>query len=543
MKFVIPFIILLIINCSGTAQTKVAPSKPKLIIGIVVEGMRADFLTRYQDQFSDGGFNRMLKNGTQFTNAEYDHLIAESSAGYATISSGTPPSQHGIVGNTWFQRLTGNEIYCVSDDKTVLIGTESKAKGFSPVNMLVNTVGDELKSASYKQSKVISIAPNDYAAILAGGHSADIALWFDKNTGDWISSSFYAAELPNWVKRFNNKRLPDLYLEKLWTPFQDLPRYKSSMGDESPYEKGFEGGKKTFPYTLSSLKADAGNFGILHATPEGNTIVKDLAVSAIVNEDLGRDQFPDLLMLGFSAGANIGQYFDIRSMEHADIYLRLDQELERFFDFVNDYVGLENTLIFVTSDRGSSDSPDFLKDMRQPYGIFKEQAAISLLRSYMRALYNKGGFIDGFSANQLYLRRTDIEDSKISLEEVQTKTAEFLIEFGGVSNVVTAKDLETSYFADGMLRKAQNSYFRKRSGDVMLILQPGYRNENGKSNHSGYREFTHVPLVFFGWKTQHQTIHRNVLQTDIAPTLSQILQIAPPNATTGKVLTELQPAK
>lgn len=523
------------------SQGKTPPEKPKLVIGIVVEGMRADFLQRYGEQFGEGGFRRLLFGGAQFTNAEYDYLITESSAGYATIASGTNPSQHGIVGDKWFQRLSGNEIYCVSDDKTAMLGTEEKLKGMSPRNLAVNTIGDELKAATFKQSKVISISPKDYGAVLTGGHAADAAVWYDNKTGKWISSNYYYTELPNWVSRFNNKGLSELYCQKQWTLSQDLPRYRSSLSDDSSYENGFEGGNKTFPYNLTALKNTAGNFSILHQTPEGNTLVKDLAVSAIVNEDLGRDNFPDLLMLSFSAGANITPDFGIRSLEHADIYLRLDQDIAKLLEFVTDYVGMENCLIFVTADRGSGDSQEFMKDMKQPTGVFKETAAMSLLRSYMRALYDKGGFIDGFFANQLYLRRTDIEDSKVELKDVQTKVANFLIEFGGVSATVTANDLETRYFGDGMLRRAQNSYYRKRSGDVIIVLEPGFRNENTKNQTSGYREFTHVPLLFYGWKMTHQHVSRKVSVTDIAPTISNFLQIEAPNASTGQALSEIIP--
>ncbi len=537
-------ILLLTVLYPLRAQSGKTPKKPKLIIGITVEGMRADYIYRYWEQFGEGGFRRLINEGTQFTNAEYDYLITQSSAGYATVATGTQPSQHGIVSDRWFERFTGSEVYCVADGKTKILGndTEDKQeKGMSPRKMAVSTLGDQIRITTFKQSKVISIAAQDYGAVLSGGHSANAAFWFDAKTGNWVSSSYYFDKLPAWAERFNRKKLPDLYLQKDWELLQVKRKYKSSMNDDCDYEKGFGEGLKVFPYTLNLLKDIDGDYTIVQESPVGNLLTKDFAVSAIVNEDLGRDNYPDLLTVSFSANANVAKKFGIRSLEIADMYLRLDQDLAKFIAFVDDYVGLENTLIYLTADRGAADSPDFLQDMKLPHGYFKERAALSLLRSYTRALYDKGNFIQGFYANQLYLQRTVIEDAKVDLTDVQTRTADFLVNFTGVASVVTAKELETRNFSDGMLKKAQNSYYRKRSGDVFLNLAPNYQAEGEENQFSAYREFTQVPLIFFGWKIKKQTVMRPVSITDIAPSIAQILKIAPPNAASGQVLQELLP--
>ncbi len=527
------------ISFNSIAQNETPSEKPRLIVSIFVEGMRYDYLYKYWDRFSKGGFKRLVDEGMFYKNAEYEYLYTKSSAGYATFVTGSNPSQHGIVNDSWYKRLSNKKEYCTYDRNVKVLGSDSEKDKNSPKSLLSSTFSDELRLSNFKQSKVISISPKDYAAVLPAGHLGNAAYWFDKKTGNWISSDYYFPQLPQWVNRFNNKKFPDIYLNKEWDTFLPHEKYDKCLGDDNSFEIGYIGGYNTFPYSLPILKTSAGNYNILNYTPFGNTYTKDFAVSAIVNENLGKDEYCDYLNISFTASSNITKKFSIRSVEIADTYIRLDRDLQHFINFINDFVGIENTIIILTSDRGSTDSPKLLKSVNMPGGYFKDKNAETLLKSFVRAVYNKDNFIEYFDGSNMYLNRNRIEDAKYDLNEIQQKIASFIVDFTGVANSVTSSDLEGRNYTSGMLMRAQNSYHKKRSGDISVILEPGYIPGSDKDYGSGYRNYTHVPLIFFGWKIKQGESYEAVSITDVAPTLARFLQIAYPNASTGKVLEEL----
>ncbi|MCF6364692.1 MAG: alkaline phosphatase family protein [Bacteroidales bacterium] len=535
-------ILLLLISAftfKSAAQKKTPPEKPKLIVSIVVEGMRYDYLYKYWDKFSEGGFKKLVNKGMFYRNAEYEYLYTKSSSGYATLVTGSNPSQHGIVNDWWYKRLSNKKVYCVYDKNVTALGTDSENYKNSPKSLLASTFSDELRLSNFKQSKVISISPKDYAAVLPAGHLGNAAYWFDKKTGNWISSSYYFPQLPKWVNRFNSKKFPDIYLFKEWDTFLPKEKYNECLGDDNSFEIGYLGGHNTFPYQLPMLKKDAGNYDILNYTPFGNTYTKDFAVSAIVNENLGKDEYCDYLNISFTASSNITKKFSIRSMEIADTYIRLDRDLQHFINFIDDFVGIENTVIILISDRGSTDSPRLLKNINMPGGYFKDKNAETLIKSFVKAIYNNDNFIEYFDGSYMYLNRNRIEDEKFKLAEIQNKIASFIVDFTGVANSVTSNDLESRNYTSGMLMRAQNSYHKKRSGDISIILEPGYVPGSDNEYGSGYRNFTNVPLIFYGWKIKAGESYKSVSITDVAPTLARFLQIAYPNASTGKVLEEL----
>jgi hypothetical protein len=523
----------------GLSQNKPIPEKPKLIISIFVEGMRYDYLYHYWDYFSEGGFKALVNKGMFYKNAEYKYLYTKSSSAYATFVTGANPSQHGIVNDTWYKQLANQKIYCTYDPNVEVLGSTVKEEKHSPHQMLISTFSDELKLSNFKQSKVISISTKDYAAVLPAGHLGNGAYWMDKKTGNWISSTYYFNSIPSWVTRFNEKKFPDIYLSKSWDTFLPFEKYTMCLGDDNSFEDGFLGGDKTFPYVLPELKAKYMSYDILNSTPYGNTYTKDFAVSAIVNEELGKDDYCDYLNISFTANEKIARQFSIRSMEMADAYIRLDRDLEHFLNFVNDFVGLENTIVILSSDRGSGDSPKLLESINMPGGTFKDKNAETLLESFLNAVYHEGDLIDYFDGSYLYLKRNKILEKKLNLNEVQRKVADFLVDFTGVSNALTSEDLESRNFTYGMALKAQNSYHKKHSGDISVILEPGYVPGSDVSYGSGYRNYTHVPLIFYGWKIKPGESNRPISIEDVAPTLSGILRIAYPAGSTGIVLEEV----
>jgi predicted AlkP superfamily pyrophosphatase or phosphodiesterase len=523
-------------------RSRIPSEKPKLIVNIVVDQMRYDFIHRYWDKFGEGGIRKLVGSGTFCKNASYNYLINETAVGHSTIATGALPSHHGIISNNWYNSLRDAVVYCVEDEKVHTVGGSYESGLFSPRNLLASTIGDEINLASNFRSKVVGLALDNSAAILAAGHSADYAFWYDDETGNWVSSSYYIDSLPQWAREFNEKKLPESYLSRTWEPMHPLSEYTESGNDTSAFEIGL-GGRNFFPYDLDKLstpKRNERDYGILKYTPFGNVLTRDFATAIVINEELGKDEFTDYLTIGFSAMEYIGKYFGSNSVEVQDAMLRLDREIAHFIEFIDQNVGIQNTLIILTSDHGLAHSPAYLSSRKIPSGDFNPYSSLSLLGSYLNAIYGKGDWIRYYYGQQIYLNHELIESSGISYQEIQERTAQFLIQFEGVSNAVTSYTLQTSNFSEGIFHKMQNGYHQKRSGDVIINLAPGWIEKiNGDSYHSSYLGDNHVPLIWYGWKIKRSTLTRPVKMIDIAPTISNFLDIARPNVSTGDIILEL----
>lgn len=520
-------------------SSKIPPEKPKLIIGIVVEQMRYDYISRFWNQFGEGGFRRLVNEGNNCKNANYSHFFTQTGVNYATLVSGTTPSYHGIVSDEWYVPLKGKVVNCVEDEKEKTVGGSFEFGRISPRNMLTTTIGDEIRLSNFNQSKVISISLDGKPAVIAGGHNPSAAYWFDTESGNWVSGTYYMNDLPTWVNEFNNKKFPDMYMTRSWEPKLPVEKYIQCLTDDNPYETGING-RRTFPYSLTELGATKTkgkyNYGILKTTPFGNTLTRDFAINTIVSEQLGKDENPDLLMLSFSATENIGQNFGTSSIEVMDAFLKLDEDIAHLLTFLDSEIGKHNILIFFTSDHGAAANAEYLATTKIPVGYFSQTSSLSLLKSYLNAIYGKGEWVKHYHAQQVYLNHDLIEESKQSLSEVQDKTAQFLLQFTGVSNTVTATTLQNSYFSDGVFSKMQKGYNQKRSGDVIINLDPGWSEKNGSSasHNSSYSYDTHVPLVWYGWKIKRGEVFEKVDMISVAPTISYFLEIASPNASTGQ---------
>ena len=532
------------VNTSQAQNTPRIPSEsPRLIIGIVVEQMRSDYIARFWDKLGEGGFKKLINEGTYCRNASYDYFFTQTSVGHATIYTGAEPSSHGIVADEWYDRVSNKTMQAVTDESTKTVGGTFDAGRYSPRNMLGTTIGDEIKLSNLRQSKVYGISLDPVAAVLSAGHMADGAFWFDVENGNWITGSYYMQSLPNWVSAENDKKLAELYLNRTWDTEFPISQYTRCLTDENAYETGISG-RIVFPYVLPEItknKSISERYKLLKQTPFGNTLTKDMAIATMVNENLGKDEFTDLLAVSFAATEYIGNAFGPMSVELEDAFLKLDKDLEHFLNFVDDFAGKQNTLIFLTSDHGAAQTPGYLADSKVPVGSFNYNSALSLLRSYLNALYGGGEWVKGYYGQQLYLNSELIENSKLKLSDFQNVIAQFLIQFTGVANVVTAVSLQENLFVKGFRGKMQNGYFPRRSGDVFINLYPGWveKNDRATSHNSAYAYDTHVPLIWFGWKIKRDLLMHPVNITDIAPTVSSFMNIAAPNASTGKAIAEL----
>ncbi|PIP54344.1 MAG: alkaline phosphatase family protein [Bacteroidetes bacterium CG23_combo_of_CG06-09_8_20_14_all_32_9] len=547
MRFTVLFILsyFIFLNVGNAQKTKaIPPEKPKLVIGIIIDQMRYDYISRYWDKLEKNGFKRFVNEGAFCKNARQNYIYTQTGPGHATIYTGATPSINGIVSNEWYLRLKKQKVYCVEDSKAKTVGSDSDKGKMSPVNLLTTTIGDELRLSNQNKSKVISISLKDRAAILPGGHNPTAAYWYDNSTGNWITSSYYIDTLPKWVIDFNNKKLSDLYLDRLWTPLLSISEYNESLPDTNKYEKGFGNGQKCFPYDLSFLSKPLKkqrDFSILNITPFGNTFTHDFAIAAIIGENLGKNNFTDFLSVSFSSTDYIGHCFGPLAVETEDAYLRLDKEIAHFIDFIEFEIGKENVLIFLSADHGSSENPQYLLDNRLPGGVFKQYYALSLLKSYLNAVYGEGEWILTYLNQQIFLNHALIEDSKISLSEIQNKVASFLLQFNGVENAVTATTLQNNNFTKGIFMYMQNSFNQKRSGDVLINLEPGWIQDSDYDidHNTAYSYDTHVPLLWYGWKITRQTILREVHLVDVAPTIAIMLNIEYPSGCCGEPIYEL----
>lgn len=527
-------------NALAQMEASIPSDKPKLVIGIVVEQMRQDYIDRLWGNLSEKGIKKLAVSGCYCLNANYNYSLTQSAPGYATIVTGAEPSAHGIVSNFWYNKLNGQKVDCItSDNKYKPVGGSKDADvNISPANMLSTTFSDEAKFFSRSKSKVISMSLSKHASILSGGFTADAAYWFDYNEGVWMSSTYYLNTLPQWVKDVNNKKMPDEYLSRNWSPLLPLSKYNDVLEDSSKFEFGIDGMYKTFPYNYADITKTVHNYKLLSMIPEGNTLLNDLAIAAIYGEELGKDEFTDFLFINYCATEEIGKLFGPQSIEVQDMFLRLDKDLEHLISAIESIVGKNNCLIYLTSNHGVAEIPEYLLEQKMPAGYFKQYYMLALVKSYLKALYGDGDWILDFNNSQIFLNKSLIEDSQISINEMSDKIIDFILNSAGIANAISAYQFEHIIFTSGMPEKMQNSYNQKRSGDIMISLKPGWIEDIPycTDHNSGYSCNTHVPLIWYGWKVKKQKIFTPINITDIAPTISTVLGTPPPPIHSGKPL-------
>lgn len=539
-KHIILFIVLSFYLYDGIAQRikRIPPEQPKLIVQIVIDQMRYDYLNRFSKYMDEKGFRRLNEEGTTFSNANYNYIFNQKGVGEATISTGAQPTAHGIVAERWYNQLKDDEILSTHDENVNPVGSQNTDERKSPQNLLATTYCDELKLSNNNKSKVFGVSLDAYTGIFSCGHAANAVYWFDEFTGNWISSDYYVDSLSSWVRDFNEKRIVDLYAQREWNLLLSTEKYDECLADDNPFEKGIKN-QVIFPYDLSdfiNLKKKFPEYKIIKMVPYGNLLTKDFAISLIMNEELGKDDYTDVLCIGFNVSEHAGLKFGPKSYEIQDIFLRLDKDLEHFLDFIDEYLGKENVLVVLTASHGVSDIPEYLNSVKIPAGTFNGKSAVFLLSSYLNAVYGKGKWIKSYYNQQIFLNHTLIEDSNIPIAEMQEKITQFLIQFTGIANTVSANTLQNTNFTEGIFRKMQNSYNQERSGDIIINLKPGWIEEDSDcvSTNSGYIYDTHVPLFFYGWKIKRERITDPVDMSDIAPTISTLLAISFPNYCSGK---------
>ena len=538
--FVAIFAVSAICLNAQTPQANQPVARPKLVVGLVMDQMRWDYLYRYYDMYSEtGGFKKLLKEGFTCENAFLPYTPSITACGHASAYTGSVPAINGIAGNSWWDKEQNRTVYCTEDKSVNTVGSSSQQGKMSPRNMLVSTIADELRFSNNYRGKTIGIAIKDRGAILPAGHSANAAYWYDNSVGNWISSTYYMEQLPNWVNNVNAKKMPDQYYEKGWSLLYPAEKYVQSTTDDKAYETKTLGGN-TFPYDLKKYVGK--DYGKINTTPFGNSMTIEFAKEAVVNEALGADNIPDFLTVSFSSPDYIGHSYGPNSMEAEDAMLRLDAELGQFIQFLEKQVGKGQFTLFLTADHGAAPIPEFLQENKMPAG----RVYIGKLTDKLnKAVKDKFGINKGILSDdnyQLTLNKFSIDSAGIKFNEVVDFLVKQLQFEPGIDRAFAASELNTIPLPAPIRTKLINGYYPNRCGDIQVILKPnfieGYSNTG--TTHGLWNPYdTHIPLLWYGWGVKKGSLNREVYMTDIAATLAAMLHIQMPSGCIGNVITEL----
>ena len=524
-----------IFTAAAFAQT----SKPKLVVGLVIDQMRWDYLYRFNALYGEGGFKRMLKEGFTAENTFIPYVPTYTAVGHTCVYTGSIPAISGIVGNNWFDKTTGRGVYCTDDSTVSTVGSNSRAGKMSPANLWVTSITAELKLSNNFKSKVIGIALKDRGAILPAGHSANAAYWYD--AGRWITSTHYMTALPTWVEQFNNKGLVAKYMNQDWNTLLPMSSYGLSTADDKPYENSIRGERTvTFPHKLSLIDSITRKESF-RTTPFANTFTFDFAKAAIENEGLGKNTVTDFLAVSISATDYVGHSFGPNSVEIEDTYLRLDKDIANFLQYLDAKLGKGNYTVFLSADHAVAHIPAFLAEHKIPGGNFEDFDIRRELDSLIMAEFGLRNMVLSLQNYQVYLNITELEKQGKDVAAVKRSVIKALQAKPFIIAAFETDKLEATTLPQPLKTMLINGYNPKRSGDIEFTLKPGYFDGGVKgTTHGLWNPYdAHIPCLFFGWGVKQGKTNRETYMTDIAPTLAAMLKIQMPSGCVGKVITEL----
>jgi len=537
-----------LLSCSiASAQTKKTAAsqpknfpaevaRPKLVVGLVVDQMRWDYLYRYYNRYTNGGFKRLINEGFSAENTYIPYTPTYTACGHTCIYTGSVPAIHGIIGNDWYDPETKKNMYCTEDSTVVTVGSTPSSEGnMSPKNMLSNTITDELRIATNFKGKVIGISLKDRGSILPAGHAANAAYWYQGSTGNWITSSYYMNEVPTWIADYNKLKLANKFYAKNWETLYPIDTYVNSTADEQAYE----GKSSTFPHSLAQFAGK--NYDAIRSTPYGNTITLDLAKLAILSEDLGKDNITDFLAVSCSATDYVGHQYGPNSIEAEDTYLRLDKDFEEFFNYLDKQVGKGNYTIFLTADHGAAHVPGFMQKNKLPAGVVSDRDIASKLNTYLNDKFKVNNLVLRSMNNQINFDHDKTDKGDVSFDVIKSASIDFLKKLDGFANVVDISRISQSTLPEVQKKMITNGYNAKRSGDLYYILNPNWFNGSSTgTTHGNWNPYdSHIPLVFMGWGIKPGASNKTHYMTDIAPTLAALLHIQMPNGNVGEPITEI----
>jgi len=534
------FMSVITINAQKNKNSQV--ERPKLVVGLVIDQMRWDYLYRYYSKYGNDGFKRLLNKGYSLNNVHIPYVPTVTALGHTSIYTGSVPAIHGIAGNDWTDKETGKNVYCTTDESVQPVGTTNiKAGSHSPKNLWSTTVTDELRLATNFQGKVVGVSLKDRASILPAGHTPNGAYWFDDSTGDFITSTWYMNDLPQWLKNFNSQNLPDQLVANGWNTLLPIDQYTESTPDNSPWE-GLLGSSKTptFPYSnlAEDYKLKKDN---IRYTPFGNTLTLKLAEASVEGENLGGDNITDILAINLASTDYAGHKFGPNSIEVEDVYIRLDQDLAKFFKYLDAKVGKNQYTVFVSADHGGAHSVGFLQSHKINTGFFGEGMEKSL-NEKLKTKFGVDKLINGVDNYQIYFDRKLIADNNLDLELIKKFAVQELENDPSDLYAVSTTAVQEASIPEPIKQRIINGINRQRSGDIQLIshdsMLPPYSKTG--TTHSVWNSYdAHIPLIFMGWGIKHGESNKPYFMTDIAPTVSSLLKIQFPSGNVGNPITEV----
>ena len=515
--------------------------RPKLVIGLVIDQMRWDFLYRYNDLYRADGFKRMLKEGFSCENTMIPYVPTYTAPGHTCIYTGSVPAITGIVGNNWFDRTSRANIYCTDDTTVTTVGSNTAAGKMSPENLWTTTITDELRLSNNFRSKVIGVALKDRGAILPAGHSGNAAYWYDDKAGRWITSSYYMRELPAWVKEFNGKNIPATYMSTNWNTLLPASKYIQSSGDDMRYENRIKGETAVvFPHKLASIPV-ADKYESFKYTPFANTYSFEFAKAAIESESLGKNEVTDFLALSISSTDYIGHAFGPNSIEIEDTYLRLDGDIADFLQYLDSKVGKGNYLVFLTADHGVAHIPGFLTEHHIPGGTFNENDLAKELNQVIEKRFGIRNGVVGIQNYQVYLNNEEIGKQGKDLQAITSAVINSLKQKAYIIQAFATEAIEQAAIPQPPKRMMVNGYNPKRSGDIQFTFKPAYFDGTVKgTTHGLWNPYdAHIPLLWYGWNIKAGKTNRETYMTDISATLAAMLHIQMPSGCVGQVIEEI----
>jgi predicted AlkP superfamily pyrophosphatase or phosphodiesterase len=542
MRLVVIFLFVFSISeLHAQQKTTSSPSpagvqRPKLVVGIMVDQMRWDYLYRYYERYAaTGGFKRMLNQGFSCENTFINYTPTITGCGHSSVYTGSVPAVHGITGNGWYDYELGRSVYCSEDKSVKTVGSTSTAGEMSPKNMLATTICDELRLATNFRSKVIGIAIKDRGGILPAGHSANAAYWYDSRNGNWITSTYYMNELPKWVQSFNDKKHVDAFYEKGWNTVFPINSYVQSTKDENAYEgKPFGAEQKSFPYDLKRFIGK--NYGTIASTPHGNTLTLMMAKEAIANEELGKDIITDFLAVSFSSPDYIGHSFGPNSIEAEDGFLRLDKDLGELFDYLDKTVGKGQYVSFLTADHGVAHIPGFSTEHKLPGGVVDDNRMVGDLNKQFKTTYGIDNIILSAQNYQISLNHRSIDSAKLDRPAIVKAVINYAKAITGVDRVFEIDKIMEQPMNVMVKERMANGWHPKRSGDIQIIFAPGWIDGGPTgTTHGLWNPYdSHIPMLWYGWGIKPGKSNQEVYMTDIAPTIAALLRIQMPSGCVGK---------
>lgn len=527
-------------------QLEVRAERPRLVVNIVVGSMRADELSRYAEHLTEGGFKRLQRGGISYTEASYDYQLTLTPTSLATISTGTMPTSHGVIGSNWYDYVTNRRINLIEDSKVNGLEYYTGGGQFSPHRLVAPTVSESLMEYSPK-SRVVTIALDPESSVVFGG-KAGMTFWMNSLLCHWRSSSYYMPILPDWVKQYNKAKSPLNFILQPWSTLFEEGAYKNQRRSDiliqGQEKRGGQSSRKSTPSTIREIECDVvynSEFDRLCYTPAGNNALFDFAKLAISQLSLGGDEHPDLLNLYLDTPRMICEAYGPESIELEDMYYRLDRTIEDFITFLTAQVEGGNIAIILTSDHGSSSSFDIAA---QPRDRFNVEQFTMILESFLDARYGGSpqNWVLDYENKMIYLNHNLIYEKQLSVADIQNEVATFAMQFRGVSHALSATAMRTSYFGSGYAQKMQNSFYPRRSGDVILNLMPGWIEKQDRMRSmagSMYSYDRRVPLIIYLNGGEQREVKRPVDMSAVAATTAELLGIPAPAAAETRHLEEI----